>query len=252
MFRVFGGLLAALCLAAAAAADAEPRPARDFLSPALRAMQDDPSRHPGWLWIDEGEALWKRPPPSGRQSCQGCHGDIAGMAGAATRYPAVAEDGALLNLEARIERCRAQNQAASAFGPESEALLALSAAVAARSRGMPMSVRIDGPAAPWFRRGEALYSERQGQMNLSCGQCHDDNAGRRLRGDTISSGLGTGYPAYRLEWNTLGSLHRRLRACSLGVRAVQFPAGSPEYLALELYLAHRARGLPVETPGVRR
>lgn len=85
-----------------------------------------------------------------------------------------------------------------------------------------------------------------------CGQCHDDNAGRRLRGDVISSGVGTGYPAYRLEWNTLGSLHRRLRACSLGVRATQFDYGSREYHALELYLAVRARGLPVESPGLRR
>jgi sulfur-oxidizing protein SoxA len=244
--------IAALLILSALAAQAEPRPAREFLSPALRALQDDPSRHPGWLWVDEGEALWKRTPPSGRQACAGCHGDIAGMAGVATRYPAVATDGALLNLEARIERCRATHQASPAFGPESEALLSLSAAIAARSRGLPMQVRIDGPAEPFFRAGEALYTRRQGQMNLSCSQCHDDNAGRRLRGDTISSGLGTGYPAYRLEWNALGSLDRRLRACSLGVRAVQFPPGSPEYLALELYLAHRARGLPVETPGVRR
>jgi sulfur-oxidizing protein SoxA len=89
-------------------------------------------------------------------------------------------------------------------------------------------------------------------LNLSCGQCHDDNAGRRLRGDVISNGLGTGYPAYRLEWNTMGSLHRRLRACSLGVRAEQFPLGSREYLTLELFLASRASGLPVEAPGLRR
>jgi len=50
----------------------------------------------------------------------------------------------------------------------------------------------------------------------------------------------------------MGSLHRRLRACSLGVRATQFPYGSAEYLALELYLAARAQGLPVEAPGIRR
>ena len=89
-------------------------------------------------------------------------------------------------------------------------------------------------------------------MNLACGQCHDDKVGRKLRGDVISSGLGTGYPAYRLEWNTLGSLHRRLRACSLGVRATQFEPGSPQYLALELFLAGRANGLPMEAPGLRR
>jgi sulfur-oxidizing protein SoxA len=241
------GLLAGLGLIALAGAS-EIRASREFLSPELRAQQEDPSRHPGWLWVDEGEALWRQ----GERACQSCHGDIAGMAGVAARYPAVAADGALLNLEGRIERCRTQNQSQPAFGYESEALLSLTAAIALRSRGMPMSVAVDGPATAYLAEGRRFYETRQGQLNLACTQCHDDNAGRRLRGDVISNGLGTGYPAYRLEWNALGSLHRRLRACSLGVRATQFPLGSPEYLALELYLASRARGMPVEAPGLRR
>jgi sulfur-oxidizing protein SoxA len=239
---------ALLLLAAGVAAASELRPSRDFLSPELRALQEDPSRHPGWLWVEEGEALWRR----GERSCQSCHGAIESMAGVAARYPAVAADGALLNLEARIERCRAQNQGAPAFGHESEPLLSLTAAIARQSRGMPVNVATDGAAAPFLEQGRRFYGTRQGQLNLACGQCHDDNAGRRLRGDVISNGLGTGYPAYRLEWNTLGSLHRRLRACSLGVRAEQFPLGSPEYLTLELYLAARAAGLPLEAPGLRR
>jgi sulfur-oxidizing protein SoxA len=230
------------------AAAADVRPSREYLSPELRALQDDPSRHPGWLWADEGDALWRR----GERSCQSCHGDIAGMAGVAARYPAVAADGALLNLEGRIERCRTEQQGEAAFGYESEPLLSLTAAIALRSRGMPVQVRVDGAAAPFLEQGRRFYETRQGQLNLACGQCHDDNAGRRLRGDVISNGLGTGYPAYRLEWNGLGSLHRRLRACSLGVRATEFPLGSAEYLALELFLAARARGMPVEAPGLRR
>jgi sulfur-oxidizing protein SoxA len=238
----------ALLLAGSVAAASEVRPSRDTLSPELRAQQDDPSRHPGWLWVEDGEALWAR----GERSCQSCHGGIEAMAGVAARYPAVAADGALLNLEGRIERCRTQNQGEAAFGYESEPLLSLTAAIAQRSRGRPMSVATDGAAAPFLEQGRAFYETRQGQLNLACGQCHDDNAGRRLRGDVISNGLGTGYPAYRLEWNTLGSLHRRLRACSLGVRATQLPLGSPEYLALELFLAARAQGLPVEAPGLRR
>jgi sulfur-oxidizing protein SoxA len=238
----------AAMLACGMAAASDLRPSRDFLSPELRALQDDPSRHPGWLWVEEGEALWQR----GERSCQSCHGGIDSMAGVATRYPAVAPDDALLNLEGRIERCRTQQQGAAPFGYESDALLSLTAAIAQRSRGLPMSVATDGAAAPFLEQGRRFYETRQGQLNLACGQCHDDNAGRRLRGDVISNGLGTGYPAYRLDWNTVGSLHRRLRACSLGVRATQLPLGSPEYLSLELFLAARAAGLPVEAPGLRR
>lgn len=228
------------------------RPSREFLSPELRTQQDDPSRHPGWLWVEQGETLWRASPPSGKPSCSGCHGDVSGMRGVAARYPAVTAEGALINLELRIEQCRSQRQGEAPFGYESEALLSLTAAIAARSRGLPMSVVTSGAAAAHLAEGARLYSLRQGQLNLSCSQCHDDNAGRRLRGDVISSGLGLGYPAYRLEWNGVGSLHRRLRACALGVRATQLPPGSAEYLALELFLADRARGLAIEAPGLRR
>ncbi|WP_439573594.1 sulfur oxidation c-type cytochrome SoxA [Phreatobacter sp.] len=240
------------CLLAGVATAGDVRAPATFLSPELRALQDDPSRHPGWLWVDEGEAQWKAVPATGKPACQGCHGDIGSMRGVAARYPAVTGDGALINLEGRIERCRSENQAAPAFGYESEALLSLTAAIALRSRGLPMAVATDGPATRFVEQGRRFYETRQGQLNLACSQCHDDHVGRRLRGDVISSGVGTGFPAYRLEWNAMGSLHRRLRACSLGVRATQFPHGSAEYLALELYLAARAKGLPIEAPGLRR
>jgi sulfur-oxidizing protein SoxA len=131
-------------------------------------------------------------------------------------------------------------------------LLGLTALVAYQSRGLPVTVTIGGAARPFFEAGKAFWHERQGQLNLACSQCHDDNVGRKLRGDTISSGLGTGFPAYRLEWDGLGSLGRRLRACQIGVRAASTPPASTEQLALELYLAWRARGLPLESPAVRR
>ncbi|MGL4728167.1 MAG: sulfur oxidation c-type cytochrome SoxA [Bosea sp. (in: a-proteobacteria)] len=243
---------AAFVLAVFAAGAQELRPSRDFLAAELQALQDDPSRHPGWLWVDEGEALWRNAPANGKRSCASCHGDIAKTQGIATRYPVVEADGTILDLEARIERCRVTHQQEPEFGRESEALLSLVTAIGARSRGMPMVVASHGPAAEALKEGAQLYTRRQGQLNLSCAQCHNNNVGRKLRGDTISHGLATGYPAYRLEWNTLGSLHRRLSACQLGVRAVRHPPGSRDYLALSLYLAHRARGLPVEVPGVRR
>ncbi|MEO1119422.1 MAG: sulfur oxidation c-type cytochrome SoxA, partial [Pseudomonadota bacterium] len=61
-----------------------------------------------------------------------------------------------------------------------------------------------------------------------------------------------GYPAYRFEWQSLGSLHRRLQFCNAGVRAETLPGGHPTYLDLELYLAWRAGNLPLEAPAVRR
>ncbi len=93
---------------------------------------------------------------------------------------------------------------------------------------------------------------RQGQLNLSCAICHDALWDRRLAGAPILQGHPTGYPLYRLEWQSVGSLQRRLRNCMTGMRAEPFAFGSPEFANVELYLMWRARGLPMETPAVRR
>jgi sulfur-oxidizing protein SoxA len=47
-------------------------------------------------------------------------------------------------------------------------------------------------------------------------------------------------------------LQRRIRACLFGIRAEMPPAGASELTDLELFLAWRAQGLPLEAPGVRR
>ena len=52
-------------------------------------------------------------------------------------------------------------------------------------------------------------------------------AGQRLGGSLIPQGHPTGYPIYRLEWQGLGSLQRRLRDCMSGVRAEPFAHGDP-------------------------
>lgn len=249
-----GRALAAVLLMLASPAFAEEiKPGSAFLSPEMQRQQEDQSRNPGYLWVEQGEELFSRR-ENGTPTCISCHADPKqSLRGAAARYPQVdAASGKLINLEGRIEQCRVDRQKQPAFGYESQDLLGLTAYVAALSRGVRLWVSAEGAAKPYYDTGKAFYERRQGQLNLACKQCHDDLVGRKLRGDTISHGVGTGYPAYRLEWNGLGSLHRRLRACSLGVRATQFDYGSEDYLALELYLAVRAKGLALEAPGLRR
>jgi L-cysteine S-thiosulfotransferase len=225
-----------------------------FLSPDLKAQQEDEGANPGMLWVGEGEKLWRTPAGSEGKSCATCHGDAeASMKGVATHYPRVdPQSGKLQNLELKINQCRTERQGAPAMPWESQDLLGATAYVAYQSRGLPIKVTIDGPARPYFEKGRELFNMRQGQLNLSCSQCHDRSWGHRLRGDTISQGQPTGFPIYRLEWQSAGSLDRRLRACNFGVRAELREQGAPEYLALELYLAWRAEGLPIETPAIRR
>lgn len=253
--------LAVVALAASWAAFAQDRgiPPDDiksgkaFVSRETQEQQDDLTDNPGMLWVERGGELWKEPAGPEAKSCASCHGAPETMKGAATRYPRVDEKlGRLVNLETRIQACVAQHQQALVPPYESQELLALTALVAHQSRGLPMSVKIDGPAASYFAQGDKLFHEKQGHLDLSCAQCHIENWGKRLRTETLSQGYANGFPAYRLEWQTLGSSHRRLRACFQGVRAEPFAPGSPEFIALELYLAWRGEGLEIETPAVRR
>jgi sulfur-oxidizing protein SoxA len=237
----------------------ELRPGSTFMSPDIKAMQDDSFANPGLLWVEKGEKLWSAPATTvvaggAQKSCASCHNDArASMKGVSARYPVFdTRSRKLLNLEGRINQCRTERQGAAALPYESEELLALTAYVAHQSRGMPLNVSIAGAAQPHFENGRVLHQRRIGQMNLACIHCHEWNAGKRLLAENISQGHGNGYPAYRLEWQAAGSLHRRLRACYFGVRAEMPQPGSQELLDLELYLGWRAQGLLVETPGVRR
>ena len=248
-------LAAAGCLAACAAG-LEPDPRRsgfDFMSPSTQAMQRDDAQNPGMLWVQDGASLWERRVGRSALSCADCHGSVAiSMRGVASRYPAfdVATQQPL-DLGQRINQCRERRQQAVALGPESQELLGLESFVASQSRGLPLAPPADPRLAVWVQRGAQLFGQRLGQLDLSCAQCHAQRAGQRLGSSTIPQGHATGYPIYRLEWQGMGSLQRRIRNCMTSVRAEAFAYGAPEMVALQLYLAERARGLPVETPAVR-
>ena len=212
----------------------------DFMSRETRAMQDDEATHPALFTLMDGEALFK-------SNCASCH---QSMKGVAARYPAV-KDGKLRNLDQQINACRTERQKAPAFAYESRELLALSTYIGRQSRGMPIEVQKTEINGRRLDAGRSLFYRRQGQLNLACAQCHDDNWGKSLAGNPIPQAHPTGYPLYRLEWQAVGSLQRRLRNCMIGVRAEPYAYGSEEFVELELYLMWRARGMPLETPAVR-
>lgn len=221
------------------------------MSRATRALQDDDATNPAVLWLLEGEELWGRKAGAAGKACADCHG-IEKMKGVAARFPALdPSSGKVVNLDQRINLCRTGGQQAPALPYESRELLSLSVFVSRQSRGMPIAVEMDRDAKPFIDAGRAAFNRRQGQLNLACSQCHDDNWGKSLAGNPIPQAHPTGYPIYRLEWQGMGSLQRRLRNCMIGIRAEPYPYGAPEYVELELYLMWRARGMKLETPAVR-
>jgi L-cysteine S-thiosulfotransferase len=255
LFRL-AALTTVLCgMLPASASDiplADRKSAYTLMGREIQTMQDDDTANPGMLSVFDGEALWSKKAGAAETSCADCHGDArASMRGVAARYPAYHTGQARpIDLEQRINICRVERQIATPLKYESKELLALTAYVGLQSRGMPLQPT-DDRLRPFIEAGRETFNRRQGQINLSCAQCHDERWGKRLAGSVIPQGHATGYPLYRLEWQALGSLQRRLRNCLTGMRAELYSLGAQEYVDLQLYLMWRARGLAVETPAVR-
>ncbi|MEO8389642.1 sulfur oxidation c-type cytochrome SoxA [Polaromonas sp.] len=250
---------ALLCLVVAAASAQAPGAAEsrrsgfEFMGASTQAMQKDDALNPAMLGVSEGEALWNRVAGASGKACVSCHATAqSSMRGVSARYPAFDDKlGRPITLSQRINQCRQQHQQAAPLRSESQELLSLESYVALQSRGLPLAPPVDERLRPYRQRGEVLFMQRIGQLNLSCAQCHDSLAGQRLAGSVIPQAHPTAYPLYRLEWQAIGSLQRRIRGCMSGVRAEPFAYGAQELVELELYLNQRATGMKVESPGVR-
>lgn len=224
-----------------------------FLTPQLLAMQQDADANPATLWIEKGQTLW-------RNSCQSCHNAPDTLSRSATRHPRlVTRNGSsqLVNLEDQINVCR-QGAGQSPKGVEDDDTLSLSALLHNVGKGQAIHVQAPADAAGQQRwqaelaQGAQLYATRLGRLNLACVHCHDGKVGANLRAEVVSPGHPSGFPIYRLNWQNLGSIDRRLRACYSGVQATLPPSGSPALRQLELYLKVRAEGMPLDGPSIRR
>jgi sulfur-oxidizing protein SoxA len=257
MTRVLLGLLLCCALGNACAQNAAGKDTRrsgfEDMGASTQAMQKDDALNPGMLWVQDGEALWKQATGASGKACINCHAAAqSSMRGVAARYPAFdASLGRPITLGQRINQCRQQHQQAAPLRAESQELLGLESYVALQSRGLPLAPPDDARLEPFRQRGQQLFMQRMGQLNLSCAQCHDGLPGKRLAGNVIPQAHPTGYPVYRLEWQAMGSLQRRLRGCMSGIRAEPFAYGAQELVELELYLNVRAKGMVMEPPGVR-
>lgn len=224
-----------------------------FQNEETQAMQDDDLLNPGFFWVERGARLWHEVEGAAGESCASCHGEaLDTMRGVGAAYPKYrAASGKLVNLEQQVNICRSEHMDAEAWEFGSDELLAMTVFVKHQSRGMPVNVQIDGPAAPSFERGKAHFHQRRGQLDMTCAQCHDANYGKLLRGDLLSQGHTNGYPIYATGDESARPLHKLLWHCNELMRSTPFDVLSDEFVALELYLAWRGQGLPIEVPGVR-
>lgn len=223
-----------------------------FRTDETRAMEQDDFDNPIMIFAEQGQETWSTADGSEGKSCADCHGDISeGMKGVRASMPKVNEAGKLWSVEDYINDCRTNRMGAESWGWDSAPMHNMTTAIAVESRGMPVAVKIDGEAKPFWEKGKEMYYTRYGQLELSCASCHEENYGNYIRADHLSQGQIQGFPTYRLKNAGVVSIHNRFKGCIRDTRAETYSPGSDEFRNLELYVASRGLGLDIEGGGVR-
>jgi sulfur-oxidizing protein SoxA len=223
-----------------------------FRTPETRDIQRDDFDNPASLFVEQAVEVWNTVEGSAGESCASCHDSPESLRGFWASQPKINEEtGELWAAEQYVNNCRENRMGADAWGWNSQTMRNMTALIASVSRGLPMSVRIDGEYAEHWENGKEIYYTRYGQLELACANCHEDNWGNNIRADHLSQGQINGFPTYRLKQANLVSRHNRFKGCIRDTRAEPFAIGSQEFIDLELYLASRANGLSVEGPAVR-
>ena len=224
-----------------------------FRSDETQALQMDDFDNPGMVFAEIGQEQWDTAEGSAGESCASCHGDVEeAMKGVRAVYPKWNDAAEVVQtLAQQINTCRTERMGADAYKYTGGDMANMEALIALQSRGMPVNVAIDGPAEATWAWGKELYYTRTGQLEMSCANCHEDNYGNMIRADHLSQGQINGFPTYRLKNAKLNTVHARFKGCVRDTRAETYKPGSPEFVALELYVASRGNGLSVEGPSVR-
>ena len=223
-----------------------------FRSDETQAVQMDDFDNPAMIFVEAAAEAWETADGTAEKSCSSCHNDVESMRGVKAVYPKWSDAaGEVRTLEHQINDCRENQMGAEKWGYTSGDMAAMVGLIASVSRGLPVNVAIDGPAQSTWEAGKELYYTRTGQLELSCANCHEDSYGMMIRADHLSQGQINGFPTYRLKNTKLNTVHARFKGCVRDTRAETFKPGSPEFVALELYVTSRGNGLSVEGPSVR-
>ncbi len=201
------------------------------------------------LELDNGKTLWNTPFKNGKT-----------YASCLTREPQTypywdnAKD-ELRTLEMDVNDCLKKNGEPVYKNLKKDDLPDVEAYFRFMHRGKRVKIDLSNPkAVAAYEKGKQFFWARRGQLNFACSTCHVDNAGKFIRGDSLSAALGhgTGFPVYRGKDGELSTLHNRYVGCNKQVRAAPFKPQSEEYKDLELYETYMATGLPLTAPSYRR
>jgi sulfur-oxidizing protein SoxA len=205
------------------------------------------------LNIDKGKKLFNTPFKNGKTYSSCFRNEGKGIKADYPYYDTAS--GKVVTLESAINDCRKKN-GEEPLGWGKGAIADISAYMSYTSRGQKTKIVVpnDEGAMAAYTRGKNHFYQKRGQLNMSCADCHQWNAGNRIRADLLSPALGhtTHFPVYRSKWGGLGTMHRRYGGCNKQVRAKPFKSQSDEYRTLEYFHTYMSNGLVMNGPGARK
>ena len=205
------------------------------------------------LNVDKGKKLFNTPFKNGKTYAS-CF--PKGGIGVEQNYPYYdTKKGKVVTMVAAINECRTAN-GEEPLKWEKGPIADIAAYMAFTSRGHKINVKIpnDPGALAAYEFGKDEFYAKRGQLNMSCADCHQYNAGNRVRADVLSPALGhpSHFPVYRSKWGGLGTLHRRYGGCNKQVRAKPYKPQAKEYSDLEYFETYMSNGLDWNGPGARK
>ena len=121
--------------------------------------------------------------------------------------------------------------------------------------GKKFDIKIQSEAAKKaYENGKEYYYTQRGYLKLSCAECHIQGAGQRVRNEKLSplTGQVTQFPVYRLKWEELGTLERRLSGCIVDQGQVSPKDESTQMKELVYFLAYMSNGMSIDGPDIRK
>ncbi|MDD2291909.1 MAG: sulfur oxidation c-type cytochrome SoxA [Aliarcobacter sp.] len=105
-----------------------------------------------------------------------------------------------------------------------------------------------------YENGKEYYYSQKGYLKLSCAECHVQGAGVRVRNEKLSplTGQMTHFPVFRLKWDELGTIERRISGCIVDQGQVPPKDESTQMKELLYFLAYMSNGMAVDGPDVRK
>jgi len=227
--------------------------------------------NPAELFEMQGEELWRTPRGPRKATLEKCDlGMGPGVVkGASARMPRFFKDtGMVQDLESRLLTCMETLQGIDPKlvidgkfnSGERKTMDALVAYVVTHSKGDAIKVDMSNPKMKeLYALGERAFYYRAGPMDFSCATCHGEDDKRIRLQDlpnlTTHKGAAAGWgswPAYRVSNSQFWTMQHRLNDCFRQQRTAEPIYASEVTIALSVYMAAKANGGEVMTPGLKR